>query len=85
MMCKLFCVILSMLLQIAGDASEEQILNAGQAYCAREQMIQKVLNDLFQIFRFSTCQNTRLALDIVMEAMRLHPRVKHIQVSGRYS
>ncbi|GBN48515.1 Protein zer-1 [Araneus ventricosus] len=71
--------------RIAGDASEEQILTAGQAYCAREPMIQKVLNDLFQIFRFSTCNNTKLALDVVMEAMRLHLKVKHIQVSGSAS
>ncbi|KAF8777650.1 Protein zer-1 like protein [Argiope bruennichi] len=71
--------------RIAGDASEEQILTAGQAYYAREPMIQKVLNDLFQIFRFSTCNNTKLALDVVMEAMRLHLRVKHIQVSGSAS
>lgn len=71
--------------RIAGDASEEQILIAGQAYCSREPMIQKVLNDLFQIFRFSTCHNTRLALDVLMEAMRLHLKVKHIQVSGSAS
>ncbi|GFU51776.1 protein zer-1 homolog [Trichonephila clavipes] len=71
--------------KIAGDASEEQILVAGQAYCSREPMIQKVLNDLFQIFRFSTCNNTKLALDVLMEAMRLHLKVKHIQVSGSAS
>ncbi|KAG8175428.1 hypothetical protein JTE90_002858 [Oedothorax gibbosus] len=71
--------------KIAGDASEEQILTAGQAYCSREPMIQKVLNDLFQIFRFSSCENTKLALDVVMEAMKQHLKVKHIQVSGSAS
>ncbi|KFM75185.1 hypothetical protein X975_10634, partial [Stegodyphus mimosarum] len=71
--------------RIAGDATEEQILTAGQMYCAREYMIQKVLNDLFHIFRFSTCNNTRLALDVIMEAMRIHLKVKHIQVSGSAS
>ncbi|GIY11157.1 protein zer-1 homolog [Caerostris darwini] len=71
--------------RIAGDASEEQILIAGQAYCSREPMIQRVLNDLFQIFRFSTCDNSKLALDVVMEAMRCHLKVKHVQVSGSAS
>ncbi|XP_054719380.1 protein zer-1 homolog [Uloborus diversus] len=71
--------------KISGDATEEQILIAGQMYCSREPMIQKVLNDLFHLFRFSTCRNTKLALDVVMEAMRIHLKVKHIQVSGSAS
>ncbi|XP_071041876.1 protein zer-1 homolog [Parasteatoda tepidariorum] len=72
-------------IRIAGDNGEEQILTAGQAYCTRESAIQKVLNDLFSLFRFSECKNIPLALDIIMEAMRIHLRKKSIQVAGSAS
>ena len=37
--------------RIAGDRDESQILTACQAYLARHEILEKVLNDLFHLFR----------------------------------
>lgn len=67
---------------ISGDADEEQILTAATAYIDRPDVLQKVLNDLYHLFRFETCQNIPYALAVVLEAMDRHLTEKHIQISG---
>lgn len=70
--------------QIAGDANEDQIL-AAALVCMnnKEDLLQKILNDLYQVFRFENCKRMDQALCIVLEAMEKHPSEKHIQISGR--
>lgn len=46
-------------------------------------MLQKVLNELFHLFRYETCKHVGQALYIVLEAMNRHPNERHIQISGR--
>lgn len=74
----------SSLSQVAGDASEEQVLVAAQVYRDRPELLQKVLNDLFHVFRYEACSQPRLALDVVMAAMARHLPHKHIQIAGRF-
>jgi Zyg-11 family protein len=71
------------LFQISGDANEDQILVAALAYIERPDVLQKVLNDLYHLLRYETCQNTSYALHIILEAMDRHLTEKHIQISGR--
>ncbi|KAJ9584522.1 hypothetical protein L9F63_021132 [Diploptera punctata] len=67
---------------VSGDASESQILVAAAAYIERPDVLQKVLNDLYHLFRYETCQNINYALNVVLEAMDRHLTEKHIQISG---
>lgn len=67
---------------IAGNANEEQIFIAALAYLDRAEMLQKVLNELFHLFRYETCKHVGQALYIVLEAMNRHPNERHIQISG---
>nr|CAD7397256.1 unnamed protein product [Timema cristinae] len=68
--------------RIAGDANEEQIYYAAAANLDRPAVLQKVLNDLYHLFRYETCQNINYALGVVLEAMDRHINEKHIQISG---
>lgn len=68
--------------KISGDANEDQILTAAAAYIDRPEVLQKVLNDLYHLFRYETCQNVCHALTVVLEAMDRHLLEKHIQISG---
>jgi len=70
---------------ITGDSCEEQILLAGQLYLDRPTVLENVLNDLFQIFRSDTCQNLKLALEVLLRAMERHKKEKYIQISGSAS
>ncbi|ENN81456.1 protein zer-1 homolog [Dendroctonus ponderosae] len=67
---------------IAGNANEEQILISAWAYIDRTDMLQKVLNELFHLFRFETCQFVGQALNVVLESMNRHLDERHIQISG---
>ncbi|XP_067009020.1 protein zer-1 homolog isoform X2 [Anabrus simplex] len=67
---------------ISGNANEEQILIAARAYIDRTDILQQVLNDLYHLFRYETCRNVNIALNIVLEAMDRHVNEKHIQISG---
>ncbi|XP_018578075.1 protein zer-1 homolog [Anoplophora glabripennis] len=67
---------------IAGNANEEQILVAALAYLDRTEMLQKVMNELFHLFRFENCQYVGQALNIVLEAMNRHLYERHIQISA---
>ncbi|KAL1117159.1 hypothetical protein AAG570_004486 [Ranatra chinensis] len=67
---------------ISGDANECQILIAAASYLERPDVLQRVLNDLYQLFRYESCQNIRVALAVVLDAMDRHLTAKHIQISG---
>jgi len=69
----------------SGDSSEAQILLAGQRYLERPTVLENILNDLFHVFRYETCQNLKQALDILLLAMERHIHEKHIQISGSAS
>lgn len=71
--------------RVTGEANEAQILAAAQAYVDRPEVLQKVLNDLFRIFRYETCRDTRLALEVILNGMGRHLGEKHIQISGSAS
>lgn len=71
--------------RVSGDATEEQVLVAAQMYQARPALLQRVLNDLFHVFRYEACTHARLALDVVLAAMARHPCHKHIQIAGSAS
>lgn len=68
--------------QIAGNANEEQILISALAYLDRPEMLQKVMNELFHLFRIENIEFVGQALNIVLEAMNRHLHEKHIQISG---
>ncbi|KAG8230818.1 hypothetical protein J437_LFUL010598, partial [Ladona fulva] len=68
--------------KISGDANEDQILTAAAAYIDRPEVLPKVLNDLYHLFRYETCKNISKALTVVLEAMDRHIFEKHIQISG---
>lgn len=67
---------------VAGDATEEQILIAATAYMDRADVLQRVLNDLYHMFRFETCQYIGHALSVILKAMDKHPTEKQIQISS---
>ncbi|KAL0133150.1 hypothetical protein PUN28_000719 [Cardiocondyla obscurior] len=68
---------------VAGDANEDQILIAAHVCMDNKQeLLQKVLNDLYHVFRYEDCHRMDQALCTVLEAMEKHPAQKHIQISG---
>ncbi|XP_074038532.1 protein zer-1 homolog isoform X2 [Leptinotarsa decemlineata] len=67
---------------IAGNANEDQILVAALAYLDRTDMLQKVMNELFHLFRFENIVHVGQALNVVLEAMGRHLHERHIQISG---
>ena len=44
-------------------------MEAGQRYLDRPVVLENILNDLFHVFRFETCEDLKLALDILLFAM----------------
>lgn len=73
-------------IKIAGDATEEQILTACEAYYDRVDLLKKTLNDLFQCFRFeNNFKDLNRALDIVLVAMSRHLHEKQIQITASAS
>lgn len=68
---------------IAGDANKDQMLVAARVFMNnKHDLLQKVLNDLYHIFKNTNCPKMNQALHIVLEAMEKHPYQKHIQISG---
>ncbi|XP_074110359.1 protein zer-1 homolog isoform X1 [Cotesia typhae] len=68
---------------IAGNANDEQILIAARVCMDNKQdLLQKVLNDLYHVFRYESCERMDQALYIVLEAMEKHLNERHIQISG---
>lgn len=73
-------------LKVAGDATEEQILNACEAYIDRVDCLKKTLNDLFHCFRFETnFHDINRALDVVLLSMARHLQEKQIQIAASAS
>ncbi|XP_076664513.1 protein zer-1 homolog [Andrena cerasifolii] len=68
---------------IAGDANEDQILVAAHV-CMNNKpgFLERVLNDLYHIYRYENCHRMDQALCAILEAMEKHPQVKHIQITG---
>lgn len=50
----------------------------------KQELLQRVLSDLYHVFRYENCRRMDQALSTVLEAMEKHPTQKHIQISGRY-
>jgi len=71
--------------KISGDSCEAQILEAGQRYLDRPIVLENILNDLFHVFRFESCEDLKQALDILLLAMERHIHEKHIQISSSAS
>ncbi|XP_043277566.1 protein zer-1 homolog [Venturia canescens] len=68
---------------IAGDATEEQILVALRICMDNKQeLLQKILNDLYHVFRYDYCKRMDQALYMVLEAMDKYLPERHIQISG---
>ncbi|CAG9832003.1 unnamed protein product [Diabrotica balteata] len=67
---------------IGGNANEEQILVAALTYLDRTDMLQKVMNELFHLFRLENIEYLGQALNIVLEAMNRHLHERNIQISG---
>lgn len=42
-------------IKVAGEANEQQILTACEAYMDRSELLNKALNDLFHCFRHEVC------------------------------
>ncbi|CAG2104960.1 unnamed protein product [Medioppia subpectinata] len=71
---------------VSGDATEEQILTACEAYIDRVEFLRRTLNDLFHCFRFETnFHNVNRALDIVLLSMSRHLHEKQIQIAASAS
>ncbi|CAG7645864.1 unnamed protein product [Allacma fusca] len=71
--------------RIAGDRDESQILTACQAYLDRHELLEKVLNDLFHLFRGEKGTQVDTALRLILTAMSRHIGEKHVQISGSAS
>ncbi|XP_050315742.1 protein zer-1 homolog isoform X1 [Anthonomus grandis grandis] len=67
---------------IAGNGNEEQVLISAMAYMDRTEVLQKVLNELFHLFRFGSCQFVGQALNVLLEAMTKHQHERQIQITG---
>ncbi|KAI1309475.1 Protein zer-1 -like protein [Halotydeus destructor] len=73
-------------LKIAGDANEEQVLNACELYIDRVEFLRRTLNDLFHCFRFETnFHDVNRALDVVLMSMSRHLGEKQIQIAASAS
>ena len=54
---------------ITGDATEVQILAAGQRYLERPTVMHSILNDLYILLRYKKCTDLKQTLDICLLAM----------------
>jgi len=68
--------------QVSGEATEEQTLVAGRHYLSRPSVMESILNNLYNFFRYEKCHNYRGAIDIILMAMDRYPAEKVIQISG---
>lgn len=77
--------VLCVLFQISGDANEDQILTAATLYMGRPEILTRVLNDLYHLFRNGRNDPNKqwTTLDIILEGMDMHVLEKHIQICGR--
>uniref|UniRef100_A0A914WS21 Uncharacterized protein n=1 Tax=Plectus sambesii TaxID=2011161 RepID=A0A914WS21_9BILA len=72
--------------QITGDANEAQIILSLQVYQKRPGLLQIVLNESYQLYRFGSNQKChREALHLVLSAMRTHLSDSTLQIAGSAS
>ncbi|PVD21892.1 hypothetical protein C0Q70_17695 [Pomacea canaliculata] len=69
--------------RVTGDANASQVLLAVHVYIDNHWLLIKSLNDLFNLFRFSTVPNHRIALEAILAAMKNYPADSSIQIAGR--
>ncbi|XP_077302367.1 protein zer-1 homolog [Arctopsyche grandis] len=71
-------------IKISGDANEEQILTAATLYMGRPEILTRVLNDLYHLFRNGQNDPKKqwTTLRIILKAMDMHVQEKHIQICG---
>lgn len=50
----------------------------------KEDLMLKVISDLYHMYRYENCHRMDQALCAVLEAMEKYPTQKDIQISGRY-
>ncbi|XP_059850124.1 protein zer-1 homolog isoform X1 [Hemitrygon akajei] len=70
--------------KVTGEANEDQILNAIEAYAEyRPEIASRAINHLFDIARIDRCINQPLrALQLVISALKYHKFDKSVQVTG---
>ncbi|CAI4231207.1 unnamed protein product [Auanema sp. JU1783] len=75
-------------LEISGDANENQVLCALRIYQDRAGLLQSVLNESYQLYRFGNnippCRHTE-ALHLVLSAMQRHLEDSTLQIAGSAS
>lgn len=49
----------------------------------KQDMLLKILNDLYFIFKTENCKRMDQALCTVLDAMEKYPLLNHVQISGR--
>uniref|UniRef100_A0AC35TYF9 Zyg eleven-related protein 1 n=1 Tax=Rhabditophanes sp. KR3021 TaxID=114890 RepID=A0AC35TYF9_9BILA len=70
-------------IKIAGDINEEQLLLAMEVYNKRPSLLQAVLNEAYQMYRFSTnLRQHAKALHLVLKALSLHKSNAALQIAG---
>ncbi|KZC13951.1 Protein zer-1 like protein [Dufourea novaeangliae] len=68
---------------IAGDANEDQILVAAHVCMnSKPGFLQKILNDLYHVYRYENFHRMDQALCAILEAMEKHPLHKYVQIAG---
>jgi Zyg-11 family protein len=72
-------------LQIASELTEEQLIVALRVYMDRDQILESVLNELFQIYRLGneeTNSDYTEGLHLILDALSIHRHVRTLQTSG---
>ncbi|CAJ0578516.1 unnamed protein product, partial [Mesorhabditis spiculigera] len=73
---------------VAGDANEDQVITALKMYSDRSGLLQAVLNESYQLYRFgmaSPLTRHTEALHLVLDAMRKHLGDSTLQIAGSAS
>ncbi|XP_071948288.1 protein zer-1 homolog [Antedon mediterranea] len=72
-------------LKVAGEANEDQVLNAIEAYTSRSTFLLKALNVFFEVVRTANCKQIPRAANLIVVGMKTHLRNCPIQISGSAS
>ncbi|XP_038046254.1 protein zer-1 homolog [Patiria miniata] len=72
-------------IKVAGTFTEDHILNAIDVYLRRKHYLLEGLNSYFDLLRAVECSNPSKAVELILAAMRYHPRDNQIQVSASAS
>uniref|UniRef100_A0A915DMX0 Uncharacterized protein n=1 Tax=Ditylenchus dipsaci TaxID=166011 RepID=A0A915DMX0_9BILA len=72
--------------KVCGDHGEDQIVLALEVYMHRPRMMQAVLNESYQLYRFGSVLNKHVeALHLVLKALSLHKTNSSLQIAGSAS